>query len=164
MTDSYRVSRSNDPKCPLPIAHLMPVPSSLHIMTPLRDHPYDTPRAHHRRPGQPSTPLRRAKHQPLTHKVPESYHIAPQRQLVHYGVGDVVGCVQADDARQSGPGAKGTRRKRGYGRDTGGCCGGNAAGVDAGGVGEGAVGLDAVEEGDGGDLGVINPRGAEWRC
>ena len=33
-------------------------------------------------------------------------HIRPQRQLVHERVGDVVGCVEADDGGEERPGSE----------------------------------------------------------
>ena len=69
----------------------------------------------------------------------------PQGDFVHGGVVDVVGAVQADDGAEGRPGAEGAGAERGYAR-------GRGAGVDLLGAGEGEVGLDAVAEGDDGDL------------
>jgi hypothetical protein len=76
--------------------------------------------------------------------VSESNAKGPEGNLVHGRVVDVVGAVEADGA-EGRPGAE--------------CAGaqgcderGRGAGVDLLGAGEGEVGLDAVAEGDDGDL------------
>ena len=70
---------------------------------------------------------------------------SPKRDLVHRRVFNVVRAVQADNRAESGPGAEGAGAEGSDAR-------GRGAGVDLLGAGEGEVGLDAVAEGDDGDL------------
>lgn len=70
---------------------------------------------------------------------------SPQRDLIHRRVVDVVCAVQSYDRAESSPGAEGASAKRGYARGSGAC-------VDLLRAGEGEVGLNAVAEGDDGDL------------
>lgn len=69
----------------------------------------------------------------------------PKRDLVHGRVVDVVRAVQADDGAEGRPGAEGAGAEGSDAR-------GRGAGVDLLGASEGEVGLDAVAEGDDGDL------------
>jgi hypothetical protein len=80
----------------------------------------------------------------VSERDPES----PERDLVHSRVVDVVSAVEADDGAECRPGAE---RAGAQGGDEGGC----GAGVDLLGAGEGEVGLDAVAEGDDGDLVLV---------
>lgn len=70
---------------------------------------------------------------------------SPKRNLINRRVINVVRAVQADNRRESGPGAESASGER---RDLG----GGGAGVDLLGAVQGEVGLDGVAEGDDGDL------------
>jgi hypothetical protein len=123
----------------------MPSRPSPHIRSPLHHHPARRNRTHNQRARQPLPQLRSPINQPLQRKVSESNAKGPEGNLVHGRVVDVVGAVEADDGAEGRPGAE--------------CAGaqgcderGRGAGVDLLGAGEGEVGLDAVAEGDDGDL------------
>jgi len=72
----------------------------------------------------------------------------PERDFVHGRVVNVVCAVQADDGAERRPGAEGAGAEWSDAR-------GGGAGVDLLGADEGEVGLDAVAEGDDGDLWVV---------
>ena len=73
------------------------------------------------------------------------YAKSPKRDLVHSRVINMVRAVQSDDGAESRPGAE---RASAEGCDAR----GRGAGVDLLRAGQGEVGLDAVAEGDDGDL------------
>jgi hypothetical protein len=127
---------------------IFPTPTSTpsaSIRLPLHRHPARRNRTNNQRSRQPLPQFRSAIHQPLQRKVSKRNPESPEGNLVHGRVVDVVGAVEADDGAEGRPGAE--------------CAGaqgcderGRGAGVDLLGAGEGEVGLDAVAEGDDGDL------------
>lgn len=76
----------------------------------------------------------------------ERDNVGYQRELVDDRVGDVVGCVEADNGGEEGPGAESA---------SGESVDGGWSGVDAGGVFLGVVGLEGVESCDDGGLGGV---------
>jgi hypothetical protein len=115
------------------------------IPIPLHHHPRRSKRAHHKRPSKPPPQLRSSIDHPLKRKVRKRDTESPQCDLIHRRVVNVVCAVQSDDGAESRPGAEGAGAERSDARRGG-------AGVDLLGAGEGEVGLDAVAEGDDGDL------------
>lgn len=115
------------------------------IPLPLHHHPSSGDRAHNKRPSKPLAQLRSPVHQPLKREVRKGHAERPEGDLVHGRVVDVVCAVKADDGAEGGPGAEGAGAERSDAR-------GRGAGVDLLRAGEGEVGLDAVAEGDDGDL------------
>jgi hypothetical protein len=89
------------------------IPLGLDVEPPLRPHPHQARRrdndGSHKRLSPPGGPI----HPPLAHKVRPGHGIRPQGQLVHSGVVNVVGGVEAHDGRQERPGAEGARRQPG---------------------------------------------------
>lgn len=128
--------------------------ASLHIPTPLRNHPHQTHTGHRNRRPKPGPHPRRTKTQPLARKVRKREGIRPQSQLIDQRIGDVIRRVEAYDRRQECPGAERARRERchwgrGRGRGRGRGCGRrNGAGVDAAREADVGVAFVAVGYGD----------------
>lgn len=94
--------------------------SSLHVVGILQRHP-DTPtesRSQRERMLPPKAA--RLENEDLARKVRRCEHVREETQLVHHGVVDTVGAVQADDAGQDGID---TKKARGEWRDLVGCRG-----------------------------------------
>jgi len=89
---------------------LLPCPLDLalpHIPPPLTNHPRQTARTNQRRPGQRTTPPRRAKVQPLAKEMPSRKQERRDGHLIPCGLVDVVGGIEANQRGHGGPGAEG---------------------------------------------------------
>lgn len=71
--------------------------------------------------------------------------ICPDSQLVNERIRNVIGSVKPNDGGEKSPSAESSGRERGYGTLS-------LHRIDSGGIDGGGVGLDAVSDGDEGDL------------
>lgn len=143
MPDPYLFNKlPNSALCTSPSHCPPPPPSRLHIITPLRKHPHQTPRANAHRARKRLPPPRRAENKPLRRKVRKRNGIRPDSELVERRLVDVVRGVEPDYAGEERPGPECARREPGD--VVGFACWRVECGwvVDARGIGEGAVGLD----------------------